>query len=187
MSEMVLPGTYIEVRPEGLIIPGQVTVGNIGIVGTASKGAINEPILLGSYADALQNLGSYDAWPADATAQKTALTLVRALELAYNQGATTVFAVRVADTSVDAAGVPTPTAAVPAQVQLTTTSGVPVTLTAKSEGTWGNSLFYNVSPLGSADPTAVVENETHTEGGQTLLLHNPIAKDARTRIQIKGR
>ena len=24
---MILPGTYIEVRPEGLISPGQITVG----------------------------------------------------------------------------------------------------------------------------------------------------------------
>ena len=36
MAEMILPGTYIEVRPEGLIAPGQITVGNIGVVGTAA-------------------------------------------------------------------------------------------------------------------------------------------------------
>ena len=96
MPEMVLPGVYIEVRPEGLIIPGQVTVGNIGIVGTASKGKIGEPILLGSYADARQALGPYDPW-IDGTQNE--LTLVRALELAFSTGATTVFAVRVAPLS----------------------------------------------------------------------------------------
>ncbi len=187
MPEMILPGVYIEVRPEGLIIPGQVTVGNIGIVGTASKGKIGELILLGSYGEAVQKLGPYDAWPADATAQQTALTLTRALELAYNQGATTVYAVRVAKLP-DANTQPTDTTvARSASVQLTTTSGVKVTLTAKSEGIWGNGLSYNVSKLDSADPTAVVENEHHTEGDPITLLRKPVAKDARNLIQIKGR
>ena len=35
MAEMVLPGVYIEERPEALIVAGPITVGNIGIVGTA--------------------------------------------------------------------------------------------------------------------------------------------------------
>lgn len=36
MPEMILPGTYIEVRDEGLISAGRISTGNIGIVGTAS-------------------------------------------------------------------------------------------------------------------------------------------------------
>jgi len=43
---MILPGVYIEVRAEALIAPGQVTVGNLGVVGTASKGTIGQSILL---------------------------------------------------------------------------------------------------------------------------------------------
>ena len=35
MAEMILPGTYIEVRAEKLIVPGPIAIGNIGIVGTA--------------------------------------------------------------------------------------------------------------------------------------------------------
>jgi len=29
MTEMILPGVYIDVRPEGLITAGRVTVGNV--------------------------------------------------------------------------------------------------------------------------------------------------------------
>ena len=54
MAELILPGVYIEVRPEGLIVPGQISVGNLGVVGTASKGEVNKAVLVSSYADALQ-------------------------------------------------------------------------------------------------------------------------------------
>ncbi|VAW88462.1 Phage minor tail protein, partial [hydrothermal vent metagenome] len=43
MAEMILPGTYIEVRPEGLIVPSRVSVGTVGVVGTASKGPVSNP------------------------------------------------------------------------------------------------------------------------------------------------
>ena len=35
IGEMILPGTYIEVRSEGLIGVSGISTGNIGIVGTA--------------------------------------------------------------------------------------------------------------------------------------------------------
>ena len=38
IAEMVLPGTYIEVRSEGLISVGSIATGNIGIVGTGRQG-----------------------------------------------------------------------------------------------------------------------------------------------------
>ena len=37
LSELVIPGTYIDVRAEGLIGVGGLSTGNIGIVGTARK------------------------------------------------------------------------------------------------------------------------------------------------------
>lgn len=183
MPEMVLPGVYIQVRPEGLIVPGQVTVGNIGIIGTASRGPIGVPVLLGSYADATQKFGRYDAWPSDdLTKQKTALTLVRALELAYNQGATTVFAVRVANTATT--GSSAATAAAPAQTQLQSASGNNVNLVAQSEGTWGNGLSYNVW---DADQPAIVEGESHKGGAAITLLRKPIVRNASNRIQVNNR
>lgn len=94
MAEMVLPGVYIEVRPEALIVSGPVTVGNIGIVGTAAEGPVGEVKVLGSYAESKDLFGPYAAFdPAD-----DQTTLVRALELAYAHGASTVFAVRAPDT-----------------------------------------------------------------------------------------
>ena len=38
LSELVIPGTYVRVRAEGLISVGGISTGNIGIVGTASEG-----------------------------------------------------------------------------------------------------------------------------------------------------
>src|SRR5437660_6469576 len=98
MAEMILPGTYIDVRPEGLIAPGQVTVGNLGVVGTAAKGPIGVPQLLGSMADALQTFYGYDSWidPGTLLPRTDALTLTRALELVFGFGGSVVYAVRVA-------------------------------------------------------------------------------------------
>ncbi|MCZ7627042.1 MAG: hypothetical protein M5R38_15870 [Candidatus Methylomirabilis sp.] len=62
MAEMVLPGVYIEVRPEGLIVPGRVTVGNLGVVGTANKGPVGVSVILGSYTEAREQFGNYDSF-----------------------------------------------------------------------------------------------------------------------------
>ena len=42
IGEMILPGTYIEVRSEGLIGVGGISTGNIGVVGTANRGPVGE-------------------------------------------------------------------------------------------------------------------------------------------------
>jgi hypothetical protein len=98
---MILPGTYIEVRAEGLIRPGPVSTGNIGIVGTASRGllgyeedvgdtaAVYTPVDIG---EAREIFGEPDPF-----GSPNELTLVRALELAFANGASRVFAVRVAE------------------------------------------------------------------------------------------
>ena len=38
-ANLILPGTYIRVRSEGLIGVAGISTGNIGVVGTASQGA----------------------------------------------------------------------------------------------------------------------------------------------------
>jgi len=88
MSEMILPGVYIEVRPEALIVPGRVSVNTVGIVGTASRGPVNTPVLLASYSQAREIFGEYDAWDED---NPDVLSLTRALELAFGYGATQVW------------------------------------------------------------------------------------------------
>ena len=89
LSELVIPGTYIRVRAEGLISAGGISSGNIGIVGTApapasppdNRGATR---ILSDYETAKTVFGPYTA--ADN------LNLVRALEILYQNGAGTVYA-----------------------------------------------------------------------------------------------
>ncbi len=168
MAEMILPGTYIEVRPEGLIVPGRVTVGNLGVVGTAARGPIGVPVILGSYTEAQQRFYKYDPW---IDGRSNELTLVRALEQAFSHGATTVFAVRVASAG-----------AAKASYTLKSASGDCVKLTAKSEGEWGNDLSINVA---SAEENAFIEDEAHlgSEAAPITLKHKPV-KSARNRISL---
>lgn len=154
MAEMILPGVYIEVRPEGLIAPGQITVGNVGVIGTAAKGLVNTPVLLSTYTDAQRTFYQYDPWldPSTGKANASALTLVRALELVFNFGATTVYAVRV--TGVDNHG---NTTAVKASLPLKAAAAACVNLAAQSEGTWGNDLSLDVT---GALTDAFIEDES---------------------------
>lgn len=172
MAEMILPGTYIEVRPEGLIAPGQVTVNNLGVVGTAAKGPLNHAVLLGSFAEAQQQFYRYDPWIDGKSGE---LTLVRALELAFELGATTVYAVRVAGAG-----------AAEASIVLSSASGACVRLTAASEGTWGNDLLVNVT---DADDHAYVKNESHqgNEPAPITLRRKPVVRSARNRIVLVSR
>src|SRR4051812_33008811 len=93
ITEMVLPSTYIEVRAEGLIGVSGIVTGNVGVVGTASRGAIGEPVVLSTFTDARQIFGDYDPW-AGGTASE--LTLVRALQQVFGNGGSTVYAVHTA-------------------------------------------------------------------------------------------
>jgi hypothetical protein len=83
-TEMILPGTYIQVRPEGLIMPSSVSVNNVGVAGTAGKGPVDTPTLLSSYTQAREIFGDHDAWDPDTPEM---LTLVRALEQIFTHGA----------------------------------------------------------------------------------------------------
>jgi phage tail sheath protein FI len=82
LSELVIPGTFIEVRAEGLITVGGVSTGNIGIVGSSTQG-VGGTHILSDYEGAKNTFGAYAAGE---------LNLTRALELLYQNGASTVFA-----------------------------------------------------------------------------------------------
>jgi hypothetical protein len=167
MTETVLPGVLIEVRPEALIVPGAITVNNLGVVGTAAKGPIGTPQLLSSYADAVDRFGAYDRW---VDGDSDELTLVRALEQAYKFGASTVWAVRVA-----AAGAAT------AGVDLASPGGSCVRIEAASPGTWGNDLTVDVTP---GDANAVVREEEVT-GTPPTLAHHDVVQSAVNRIVVR--
>lgn len=169
MTETILPGVYIDVRPEGLIVPGQVGVGTIGIVGTANRGPLGVPVSLGSIAQARAEFGDYDPW---INGRSDELTMIRALELAFANGATRAVAVRVSETN---GGVAT---AASAQVVLQSGGAPCATLQAATPGTWGNDLRADVLPAVSP---AFVEDESHT-GPNVTLASTPILASARTRV-----
>lgn len=173
MAETVLPGVSIEVRDEGLIVPAAITVGNLGVVGTASKGPVDQPVILASYAEARLRFGEYDLWQGG-TADE--LTLTRALELAFQHGATTAIAVRVSAKDND----PQRTVlATKAERALVAGGSTPVKLVAKSPGTWGNDLEVRVE---AATENAFVEDED-VQGLQ--LAVEKVIQSARNRIRIR--
>jgi hypothetical protein len=86
LAELVVPGAYVRVSAEGLIGAGGISTGNIGIVGTALEGG-GETHILGDYRSVLEVVGAYDPFNAGAGT----LNLARALEVAYRNGARTVF------------------------------------------------------------------------------------------------
>ncbi len=133
ISEMILPGTYIEVRAEGLIGVGGIATGNIGIVGTAAKGAKNKVALLGNYAETLDFFGEPDSWDTE-----NKLTLARTAQMAFQGGAKNVYAVRIANGD--------PVKAV-ATIHSTNAASADFTMTAKEPGTYGNSIKYSVAEV----------------------------------------
>ncbi|NDJ18996.1 phage tail sheath C-terminal domain-containing protein [Myxacorys almedinensis] len=178
MPELILPGVFIEVRAEALIVAGSITVSNIGIVGTAKRGPVGEVTILGSYAEARETFGSYDPFENPDTANNP-LTLVRALELAYANGATTVFAVRV--TGTEDTGDPENSVAAwgkfskarKAFHNVASAGGIATILRAKNPGVWGNEMTISVT---DAAPNVTVTlkysaiEETYTvKDGKELL------------------
>lgn len=141
IGEMILPGTYIEVRSEGLIGVGGISTGNIGVVGTANRGEPDKVYLIGSYAEALETFGAYDRFPRTGEDAPTAppLTLTRTLEQVFRGGGSTVYAVRVANL---AAGTRMKTMS----WSLQTAADVPLlVLAASSPGTWANAITVSVN------------------------------------------
>ncbi|MES1241717.1 MAG: phage tail sheath C-terminal domain-containing protein [Acidobacteriota bacterium] len=167
MAETVLPGVSIEVRDEGLLIPLGVTVGNLGVVGTASKGPLNTAVILGSYAEARETFGEYDAWVDGASSE---LTLVRALEQAFRHGAGTVFAVRVAN------GTPASAA-----FTVAAAGGAGAELVAATPGTWGNAISVEVT---AADERAFIRGEDNPGANPVVLSRTPEAS-ARNQVRVR--
>lgn len=136
IGEMILPGTYIEVRSEGLIGVSGISTGNIGIVGTASKGPLNQVQILGSYSEALAMFGAYDRF----SNSGNPLTLTRALEQVFTGGGSTVYAVRIGAGSPATKTFSVKDATDPNPAEL-------FVISANSPGTWANNI--NVALAGT--------------------------------------
>ena len=169
MAEMIIPGTYIDVRAEGLISAARVATGIVGVVGTAARGRVGEPVTLASFANARELFGLPDDYnrPEDGSHP---LTLVRALEHIYNNGASTVVAVRVAGSS-----------QLRASYAVQNANGITVaTLTAKTPGSWGNNIKVDITP---AAAEARVNEETHTTTFDRLN-YGGVVPSAENRLRI---
>jgi len=147
ISEMILPGTYIEVRSEGLIGVGGISTGNLGVVGTASRGPLNEAVILGSYGEALDVFGAYDRFPG--TAEAPAMTLTRTLEQVFKGGGSTVYAVRVANLAVG-----TDMRSMTWRVQAAADAPL-FTLRATSPGTWANAVVAAFTAATATQPASL--------------------------------
>ena len=103
-----------------------------GWSGTANRGPLDEVVILGSSADALAVFGAPDPFPDDPAATAH-LTLARTLEQLFAGGASTVYAVRVANLAADVEmrSMTWQVAAGAANL---------FTLTATSPGTWANGI-----------------------------------------------
>lgn len=169
MTETIVPGTYIDVRAEGLISAGRVATGVVAVVGTAAAGPVGEPVTLALPSEGRARFGAADD-PRNPEDGANALTLVRALDLAYGNGASTVLAVRVAGVS-----------AASAQLALRDDDDqTAATLTAVSPGTWANAVRVRVQP---ADQDALVERE-EVPPPYDGVRHTPIVPSPRTRVRV---
>jgi hypothetical protein len=184
MSEMILPGVYINVHPEGLIAPGQITIANLGVVGTAAKGDVDLPVLLNSFDDAKKHFYEYDSW-VDSVSNKPnaqALTLVRALEQAFAFGATVVYAVRVSHK--DGSGNPTTKSA---SLILKAQGNESVQLTANQPGTWGNHLSVDIQTIQPKQAPFIQEEVVPISGPEAFKLKRSIDKtSARNRVTLEN-
>jgi len=170
---MIIPGTYIEVRAEGLIGVTGIATGNVGVVGTASKGPVGgPPTILSSFADAQQIFGSYDAWAGGASNE---LTLVRALQQVFDNGGSTVYALRCAA----AAGLAS------SSRPLTDATGTVVTLSAITPGTWGHDITAQVIPA-SANAFVAQRKQNVTAAPLQPLHAHIVASPQNTLRVIKG-
>jgi hypothetical protein len=170
MAEMIIPGTYITVRAEGLISAGRIATGIVGVVGTASSGPVGQPQTLSSFSDARTIFGLPDDFhqPDDGV---TPLTLVRAISQIYNNGATTVVAVRAAGSSQSTASY---------AVQDSQGVKTIAVLTANSPGTWGNGIEIKVDP---ADADCFISGEQMTSAFDKLR-YSRVVPSAQNRIRV---
>jgi hypothetical protein len=169
MAEMIIPGTYITVRAEGLISAGRIATGIVGVVGTASAGPVGVPVTLSGFANAREVFGLPDDFDAPVDGSNP-LTLTRALQHVYGNGASTVIAVRVAQ----------PTAASATFTLRDGAAHAVAVLTAVSPGTWGNDIQVSVAP---AVAPARITGERQTSGF-AALAHRKVRPSPENRIQV---
>ena len=104
IAEMVLPGTYIEVRSEGLIAVGASPPATSASSARPPGARSPRCVPIGSAAEAIDIFGPADNVSAPAEAGEPPLSLVRALQQVFAGGGSNVFAVRIAGGTPDRRG-----------------------------------------------------------------------------------
>jgi hypothetical protein len=128
-TALVVPDLYVQVLSPAIAALNGVPTNVLGIVGTASWGPVNKPVVIGSPAQYAQNFGPVKARTYD---------LGTAVAIATQQGAQNFRCVRVTDGS-----------DVPASASLGTSG---ITITALYTGTLGNQITVTIaaSPIASS-------------------------------------
>ena len=164
ITETILPGTYIEVRAEGLLSVGAIATGNVGVVGTSERGDASLARLT-SYDDARARFGEPGTW--DPGAGEDNHALVRSLRLLFENGAQTVYATRVLDSE----------GAAPATFTLGSEAGGTLRIRARTPGTWGNRLELRVD---DAEDKDLVGDEvlSRIDGGYVLSASSVLVPPA---------
>ena len=130
-AALVIPDVYVQIMQPPIVINGLPT-NVLGVVGTASWGPVNSPVILGDLRAAVLNFGNPNARKYD---------LVTGLWAATLQGASNFRAVRVTDGTDVAASIAVLTNC--------------ITFTAKYSGTLGNQLQVSTAPGSKANTQKV--------------------------------
>ena len=171
ITETILPGTYIEVRAEGLLAGGLISTGNVGIVGTAEMGDADVAIL-SSYEDARARYGEPGAWDPQGGHEDN-VHLMRAMRYLFDNGARTVYSQRVFDAA----------SAEQATLELAKDDGSPgITLRARTPGAWGNRLQVRVEP--AEEPELVPGEQVEGSNGDRRLSAGAIVAPTAERPTI---
>ncbi|WP_435607717.1 phage tail protein [Pseudomonas knackmussii] len=128
-AALTAPDLYVQIQPPKTRYINGVATDILGIVGVASWGAVNSPMLIGSPGDASQKIGSQQVRKYD---------LASAVAISIQLGASNIRAVRVTDG--------TDTAASGTLMDGGGTPAVGATLTGYYTGTLGNSLKAVLTP-----------------------------------------
>lgn len=134
--------------------------GNIGLVGTFSRGPVNTPVLVTSYTDLVKKFGEVDS--------AFTLTGTIAARGIFKQGNANVYVVRTQSATTPA------TAASVVLNDIEATPKLVMTLQAKTPGTWGNTLAVNVS-AGTKSGTfkVALQYGTESETWDNLVIAQP--------------
>ena len=162
-AALLVPGLYVQIQPPSVTLLSGVPTNILGIVGTATWGPVNSPVIASNVSDTARQFGQM---------QPRKYDLGTAVAAASLQGAGNFKLVRVTDgtdasatatVTCASAGIATALAAAvnqgnsalrgPSQLVVASASTTTLTLTARYTGTTGNTLQASIGPGSQANTT----------------------------------